>query len=125
MSESSSTDFVKNIQKWVAIDTQLRELSEKTKKYREMRKEVADTIHKHVEENQMQKTVININDGHLRFVDKKEYQSLTLGYIEQCLNKCLQNDLRQVANIMQEIRGNRGIKVVRDISRNYKEKPEK
>ena len=57
MSESSSTDFVKNIQKWVAIDTQLRELSEKTKKYREMRKEVADTIHKHVEENKMQKII--------------------------------------------------------------------
>jgi broad specificity polyphosphatase/5'/3'-nucleotidase SurE len=121
----SDSEFVKNIQKWVAIDTQLRELNEKTKKFREMRKEVADTIHKHVEENQMQKTVININDGDLRFVDKKEYQSLTLGYIEQCLNKCLQNDLRQVAIIMQEIRGNRGIKVVKDISRNYKEKTEK
>uniref|UniRef100_A0A6C0HZB2 Uncharacterized protein n=1 Tax=viral metagenome TaxID=1070528 RepID=A0A6C0HZB2_9ZZZZ len=120
-----STEFVKNIQKWVAIDTQLHELNEKMKKFREMRKEVACIIHKHVEENQMQKTVININDGDLRFVDKKEYQSLTLGYIEQCLNTCLQNDLRQVANIMQEIRQKRGIKIVKDISRNYKEKADK
>jgi hypothetical protein len=115
-----SDEFVKNIQKWVAIDTQLRELNEKTKKYREMKKETADSIYKHVDANNMHKTVININDGDLRFHDRKEYQGLTLSYIEQCLEKCLQDQPQQIGKIMQEIRQNRAIKIVKDISRNYK-----
>ena len=67
MSGGSNTEFVKNVQKWVAIDTQLHELQEKMKQLREMKKEVATTIHKHVEENHMEKTVIHISDGELRF----------------------------------------------------------
>jgi hypothetical protein len=115
----SSDEFVKNIQKWVAIDTQLRELNEKIKKFREMKKEVSDSIYNHVDANNLHKTVININDGELRFHDKKEYQGLTFGYIEQCLEKCLQNKPQEIATIMQEIRQNRAIKTVKDISRNY------
>jgi len=128
MAANQPTEFVKNIQKWVAIDTQLHEIHEKTKKLREARKEVAEIIHKHVEENNMQKTVINISDGELKFCEKKEYHALTLTYIEQCLNHYLKNDLKndlqnntqQVANIMQCIKSNRPIKTVKDISRNYK-----
>jgi hypothetical protein len=76
----------------------------------------------------MQKTVINISDGELKFCEKKEYHALTLSYIEQCLNQYIKNDLqnelhnnsKQVANIMQYIKSNRPIKTVKDISRNYK-----
>jgi len=123
---ASKEDFVKNIQKWVAIDTQLHELNEKTKKLREMKKEINASIHSHVSENHMEKTVINITDGELRFCEKKEYGALTLGYIEKCLQDSLiHRDIateQNIANIMARIRQQRGIKVVKDITRNYKEK---
>jgi septum formation topological specificity factor MinE len=112
-------EFITNIQKWVAIDTQLHEIHEKTKTLREMKKELTVVIHQHVEENNMQKTVININDGELRFCEKKEYQGLTLGYIEKCLQNTLR-DSHQIATIMQNIKSNRNIKTVKDISRNFK-----
>jgi len=122
----SNEDFVKNIQKWVAIDTQLHEFNEKTKKLRELKKEITTSIHSHVSENHMEKTVINITDGELRFCEKKEYGGLTLGYIEKCLQESLiRHDIateQNVANIMARIRQQRGVKVVKDITRNYKEK---
>ena len=114
-------EFVKNIQKWVAIDTQLHELNEKTKKLREMKKEINASIHSHVSENHMEKTIINISDGELRFCEKKEYGTLTLGYIEKCLHDSLiRHDIateQNIANIMARIRQQRGIKVVKDITR--------
>ena len=118
---ASKEDFVKNIQKWVAIDTQLHELNEKTKKLREMKKEINASIHSHVSENHMEKTIINISDGELRFCEKKEYGTLTLGYIEKCLQDSLiRHDIateQNIANIMARIRQQRGIKVVKDITR--------
>jgi len=114
-------EFVKNIQKWVAIDTQLHELNEKMKKLREMKKEINASIHSHVSENHMEKTIINISDGELRFCEKKEYSALTLGYIEKCLQDSLnRHDIeteQNVANIMARIRQQRAIKVVKDIAR--------
>lgn len=114
-----STEFVKNVQKWVAIDTQLHDFYEKIKKLRELKKEVADIIHTHVDENHMQKMVIHISDGELKFCEKKEYHTLTLNFIEKCLNECLHQDKEQVANIMNYIKSNRSVKTVKEISRNY------
>jgi len=120
----SNEEFVKNIQKWVAVDTQLHELNEKIKKLRELKKGITTSITRHVSENRMEKTVINISDGELRFCDKKEYSGLTLAYIEKCLqDSMVHHDIageQQIANIMARIRQNRGIKVVKDIARNYK-----
>jgi len=114
-------DFVKNIQKWVAIDTQLRDIHEKTKKLREARKEVSDIIHRQVETRKMEKMIINISDGELRFCEKKEYNSLTFAYMEQCLNEYFLQKYPSfqihVDDIIQYVKTKRTVKIVKDIHR--------
>jgi septum formation topological specificity factor MinE len=122
---TTKEEFVKNIQKWVAIDTQLHDIHNKTKILRETRKELSDVIHRYVENNRMENTIININDGELRFCDKKEYHGLTFAYIEQCLNEYFLQKYpassfqTNVPDIMQYIRMKRSVKTVKDIHRSY------
>jgi hypothetical protein len=122
---SSKEEFVKNIQKWVAIDTNIRDIQEKTKTLRETRKELSDIIHCYVENNRMEKTIININDGELRFYEKKEYHALTFAYIEQCLNEYFLQKYHassfqpSVPDIMRYIKMKRSVKTVKDIHRSY------
>ena len=117
-------EFVTNIQKWVAIDTELRNIHEKIKKLREVKKEVSDIIHRYVENTKMEKTVINISDGELRFCDKKEYSSLTFSYMEQCLNEYFLQKYPSfqinVDDIIQYVKSKRIVKTVKDIQRTQK-----
>ena len=45
--------FEENIQRWVAIDNQMKLLNEKVKELREKRNDLTQTITEHAEENEM------------------------------------------------------------------------
>jgi hypothetical protein len=64
-------------------------------------------------------TKIEISDGELRFYEKKEYQPITFGYLEDSLGKVI-SDKKQVDFIVNYLRENREIKISKDIRRNYK-----
>lgn len=112
--------FVENIREWVALDTESKSLWKKTKEIREKKRELSEKIHEFVNANNMQKTRIDITDGSLRFMEKKETGSLTLQYIETSLAKFIDDD--DVKTIMAYIRENRSTKIVRDIGRSYTDK---
>ena len=111
--------FIENIQKWVMLDSQIKLINEKVKKARETKHEVLEEITTYVTENNIENTKIEISDGELRFYEKKEYQPITFGYVEDSLGKII-SDKKQVDFIMNYLRENREITVSKDIRRNYK-----
>ena len=111
--------FIENIQKWVMLDSQIKLINEKVKKARETKHQLLDEITTYVTENNIENTKIEISDGELRFYEKKEYQPITFGYVEDSLGKII-SDKKQVDFIMNYLRENREITVSKDIRRNYK-----
>lgn len=116
---SHRSKFIENIQKWVMIDSQIKLINEKVKKARETKHQLLDEITAYVSENNIENTKIEISDGELRFYEKKEYQPITFGYLEDSLGKII-SDKKQVDFIMNYLRENREITVSKDIRRNYK-----
>jgi hypothetical protein len=114
-------EFIENIQKWVSIDTQIKTANEKIKGARELKSKLGCQIYEYAEKNALNETIIEISDGDLRFYEKREYQPISFGYVEDCLEKLLA-DPKQVEKIMDYLHENREVKVSKDIRRTYKQK---
>ena len=110
--------FVENVQKWVSIDTQIKATNEKVKKARELKSQLIGNIYQYVEKNALVNTRIEISDGDLKFYEKRDYQPITFGYVEDCLEKLI-SDPKEVERIMDYLHDNREVKVTKDIRRNY------
>ena len=110
--------FVESVQKWVSIDTQIKAINEKVKKARELKSQLIGNIYQYVEKNGLENTRIEISDGDLKFYEKRDYQPITFGYVEECLEK-LFSDPKEVERIMDYLHENREVKVTKDIRRNY------
>jgi len=113
------TKFVENVQKWVMFDNQIKLINEKVKTIRSSKNKILDEINTYVIENNIEHTKIEISDGELRFYEKKEYQPISFGYVEESLGKII-SDKKQVDYIMNYLRDNREVSLARDIRRNYK-----
>lgn len=123
MTEEKS-QFVENIKKWVALDSQIKSVNEKVKKARISKHQLLENITHYVQKNQLENTKIEISDGELRFCNKKEYQQITFSYIETCLSNIIP-DKKQVEYILNYLKEHREIKVVKDIQRKYDSVEEK
>lgn len=113
-----STEFQEQIKHWVKIDNQIREANENLKTLRSERTNLTNNIHEYLEENDMKNTVVQISDGKLKFQRVKTTAPLTLRYVQDCLNACIE-DKQQIDEIMEYIRTNRPEKFVDDIKRSY------
>lgn len=115
------------IQKWVSIDNQLKELQEKMKPLRDWKHKLTNHIDHSLKEKKWINRVIEINYSEkinhnqntvilLKMVEKKEYGSLTYGYIEKCLQELIP-EKTQVDFIIQYLKDHREIKQVPEFKR--------
>lgn len=111
----SRPQFIENIQKWATLDSQLKNVNEKIKKMRDMKNELSENICEYIEKNNI-KTKINITDGQLSINEKKIYSPLSFGYIEECLEKII-DDSDQIDFIINYLRDNREVDYVKEIRR--------
>jgi hypothetical protein len=108
--------FEENIKKWVALDNQLKTLTDKTKQVREDKNSLEKGIMTYVETNNLANATVNISDGKLRFISAKQTAPLTLKHVEDSLRKCIGNE-NQVIQIMKFIKDTREVKYSADIKR--------
>lgn len=114
--KTPKNQFIENIQRWATIDSQLKIINEKTKKLREMKNAAENDICKYMSENNLANKKINISNGELKMVEKKEYSSLNYGYIERCLSEIIP-DKSHVDYIIQYLKEKREITVVQELKR--------
>jgi hypothetical protein len=108
-----------NINKWVILDTQLKLANEKIKNFRNMKTELNHEICQYMKSKNLLQNKIEINGGELAIYEKKEYSSLTFGYIEKCLAEII-SDKSQVDYIIHYLKEKRTVEMVLDIRRTAK-----
>ena len=115
----SNNTLVENVKNWVLYDSQLKILSEKIKEISEKKGQLQEVIVDELKKKNMQNTIIEIGDGELKMVPKKEYSSLTFQYIEKCLTDVIPNK-EHVDFIIEYLKSHREIKEITDLRRTYR-----
>jgi hypothetical protein len=69
----------------------------------------------------LETTTIEISDGELRFYEKRDYQPISFGYVERCLETIL-SDKKQVEYIMNYLHDQREVRTTKDIRRIFTNK---
>jgi dihydroorotase len=108
--------FENQIQQWVSLDNQLKQLNEKTKDLREKRNVLEEKITDYASSNNLSNAVIEISDGKLKFAKTKVQEPLTFKYLEKTLSEVIKNE-SQVKIIMEHIKQKRASKFIPEIKR--------
>jgi hypothetical protein len=110
--------FEQQIQQWVSIDNQLKQLSDKIKELRDKKNTLNDSIFTHVQNSNLSNATVQISDGKIKFTQIKDTQQLTFKYLETCLHEIIKNE-DQVNKIVDYIKNKREVKYVPEIKRFY------
>lgn len=108
--------FENQIQQWVQLDNQLRQINEKTKELREKRNALEQSITNYASSNNLSNSTVQISDGKLKFANTKVPEPLTFKYLEKTLSEVIKSE-SQVKLIMEHIKQKRNIKIVSEIKR--------
>jgi hypothetical protein len=111
--------FIENIKNWVIMDSQIKIINEKTKRIRESKHQLTESICEYMKESNLLENKIGITDGELRIYEKKEYSPLSYTYIEKSLAEII-HDKKQLDYIIQYLKQKREITTSLDIKRTYK-----
>ena len=108
--------FENQIQQWVSLDNQLKQLNEKTRDLREKRNTLEEKITNYATSNNLSNATVEISDGKLKFVNTKVQEPLSYKYLEKTLSEIIKNET-QVKLIMDHIKQKRSSKFVPEIKR--------
>jgi hypothetical protein len=108
--------FENNIQQWVQLDNQLKQLNDKTRELREKRNSLEQNITTYASSNNLSNATVQISDGKLKFSNTKVPEPLTFKYLEKTLSEVIKNE-SQVKLIMEHIKQKRAVKIVPEIKR--------
>lgn len=108
--------FEGQIQQWVQIDNQLKQLNDKAKELRDKRNLLEQNITTHAFSNNLSNSTVKISDGRLKFVNTKVQEPLTFRYLEKTLSEIIKNE-SQVKLMIEHIREKRSVKIVPEIKR--------
>ena len=81
--------FENQIQQWVSLDNQLKQLNEKVKELRDKRNNLENNITSYASENNLSNATVKISDGRLKFTNSKIPEPLTFKYLERTLGELL------------------------------------
>tara|TARA_R110001592_G_scaffold38722_7_gene127654 strand:+ start:316 stop:663 length:348 start_codon:yes stop_codon:yes gene_type:complete len=113
-----SSVFQKNIQDWVSVDNQIKNLNNQVKELRSNRNQLTNNIFTYAESNNLENAVIQISDGKLKFQNVKQTSPLTFKLVKEVLDECINNE-EDVLALMTAIKNKRETKFSYDIKRSY------
>jgi len=108
--------FESQIQQWVSLDNQLKQLNEKVKDLRDKRNNLEENITSYASENNLSNATVKISDGKLKFTNTKVQEPLTFKYLEKTLGEVIKNE-SQVKLIVEHLKQKRAVKIVPEIKR--------
>jgi uncharacterized phage infection (PIP) family protein YhgE len=108
--------FESQIQQWVQLDNQIKQLNERTKEIRDKRNILEQSIVNYASNNKLSNSTVNITDGKLKFINTRVQEPLTFKYLEKTLSQVIKNET-QINLIMDHIKQKRLVKIVPEIKR--------
>lgn len=116
--QNKKEELIKNVKRWVDLDTQIKNTNDKIKLFREEKIKITNNILSNISENSPKLTRIQLPDGELQFYTKKDYSPLTFKFLEKCLSEII-SDESQTAYIIEYVKNKRQITNGIDIKRIY------
>ena len=110
--------FENQIQQWVTIDNQLKNLNDQVKELREKRNNLEENITKYASNHNLSNSTVKISDGKLRFANTRVPEPLTFKYLEKTLSEIIKNE-SQLKLIMEHLKQKRDVKIIPEIKRLY------
>lgn len=80
----SHKELETNIKSWVTYDNKMRDLNEEINKLKEKKTELSNNIIQYATSNNIKNNIIGLTDGHLKFINTKQHQTLTFKFLEEC-----------------------------------------
>jgi hypothetical protein len=108
--------FESQIQQWVQLDNQIKQLNEKAKEIREKRNILEQNIVNYASTNNLSNSTVKISDGRLKFTNTRVPEPLTFKYLEKTLSEVIKNE-SQINLIMEHVKQKRTVKIVPEIKR--------
>jgi hypothetical protein len=108
----SKEEYQQTINKWFNVERQLKLLNEKSHELREMKNELSAKIIQYNEVHNIKQ--IETSEGKIQTVERKEYTSLTYGYLEKSLEKMIADKVK-IQQIITFIKNDREIKINKDL----------
>jgi hypothetical protein len=108
--------FEGQIQQWVQLDNQIKQLNEKIREIRDKRNTLEQNIVNYASTNNLSNSTVKISDGRLRFTNTRIPEPLTFKYLEKTLSEVIKNE-SQISLIMEHIKQKRAVKIVPEIKR--------
>tara|TARA_B100000900_G_C20480524_1_gene675235 strand:- start:719 stop:1072 length:354 start_codon:yes stop_codon:yes gene_type:complete len=113
-----SENFQQNIISWVKLDNKITTLRNEMRELRSEKNALTEEIYTIAEQNNYDRSTIEISDGKLRFQQVKQTNPLTFKFLEKCLHECLDNE-ETVTSIIKYIKSKRESKYSYEIRRTY------
>lgn len=101
--------FVEDIKKWVEYDNKIDAYNSKIKSLKDEKISLSNKITIHMENNQMNNTIINITGGKIKLVEQSVSVPLTYKFLEENLNQYF-NDSSKTKDIIDFLKQNRNVK---------------
>jgi hypothetical protein len=118
MSDPKSPTFEDNVRQWTILDTKIRLANTQLREMRTTRDVLSKTVCEHMKQTGIDKRKIEISDSKIEVCEKKEYSSLSMGYLEKCLSAIIQEQ-ESVKHILQYIKDKRDIKKTVELKRTF------
>ena len=110
--------FEDNVRQWTILDTKIRLANAQLREMRTTRDNLSKSVCDHMKQTGIDKRKIEIADSKIEVSEKKEYSSLTMGYLEKCLSAIIQEQ-ESVKHILQYIKDKREIKKSVELKRTF------
>ena len=78
----SHSELEANIKTWVSYDNKIRQLNEEISKLKENKTTLSNNIIEYATSNNIKNSTIGLSDGHLKFTNTKQQQTLTFKFLE-------------------------------------------
>lgn len=109
-------NFENNIQQWISIDNQIKQLNEKIKDLRDKKTIVGKQICDHAFSNELSNSTIKMGETKLKFTNTKITEPITFKYLENTLKEVIKNE-NQVNILLDHLKQKRSFKIVQEIKR--------
>jgi hypothetical protein len=98
----------------IQLEKEIQEMQEKMKTLRQQKQETQDKLTHTMIEKQWQQKKIDVGMYHMCMAERKQYSSLTFGYLEEMLPKLI-SDKAQVQYVIQYLKSQREVKTIPEI----------
>ena len=110
-----SAQFEEGIKRWNTIDSEIATLNLKIRKLRERKQKEEETLIPYLQEKNLTKVAINLDDSRILCRQEKVYSSLSYKFLHECLTKLFNED--RADELCEKIKDMRTVRVATILKR--------